>query len=283
MQRFLVRRAEGDVVHGAGTLVGGRKVRLDGDVQFGGRAAFAHREDMDVARPVRVRIGRGLPHVHDLDQHGLGVADIRNAEGDGAEALDLVFGRNRAPFPRMGRRAGIVHGQAEALAFDVLEIERGAARDVADLAGLDLDVGKAVPPPFERGEAGDAKARAGNAVRAAPLVADRPVEEGEVRAGRGKAVGIEEVVGAGVVLVDGLLDEAQAERLRVEAQVLLRIGGDRRQVMDAGKLLGHGHSSPDGSGMPCACPAAGPCVEANIAPCPRRRKTGPAERIVHFS
>ena len=30
-------------------------------------------------------------------------------------------------------------------------------------------------------------------------------------------------------------------------------------------------------------PFSGPCVEANIAPCFRCRKTGPDERIVHFS
>src|SRR5690606_37821615 len=147
--------------------------------------------------------------------------------------------------------------EAEALSLAVLEIEAGAAAGIADLAGPDLLFGKAGLPPFERGEAGDAQAGARDAVGAAPLVADRPVEEGEVRAGRGQAVGIEEMVGAVVVLVDGLLDEAQAEDLRVEAQVLRRVRGDRRQVVDACELQGHDDAPLPAARAVCAAPPRG--------------------------
>ncbi len=45
-------------------------------------------------------------------------------------------------------------------------------------------------------------------------------------------VGIEEVVGAGVVLVDALLDQAHAENARIEVQILLGGAGDRGDVVD---------------------------------------------------
>src|SRR3712207_9141126 len=53
-------------------------------------------------------------------------------------------------------------------------------------------------------------------VGAAPLAPDRPVEEGEVGAGAARAVGVEQVVGRDVVLVDGLLDQPHPEHARVE-------------------------------------------------------------------
>ena len=46
----LVRRAERDVVHAAGALLGRRQAGLDRDVQLGRRAALAHLVDMDLAR-----------------------------------------------------------------------------------------------------------------------------------------------------------------------------------------------------------------------------------------
>ena len=61
----------------------------------------------------------------------------------------------------------------------------------------------------------------------------RPREEGEVGAGRAHAVGVEEVIGAGVVLVDAALHQAQAEDAHVEVQILLRVTGDGGDVMDA--------------------------------------------------
>ena len=46
-------------------------------------------------------------------------------------------------------------------------------------------------------------------------------------------VGIEQVIGAGIVLVDALLDEPHAEHAGVEVEVLLRRSGDGRDVMQA--------------------------------------------------
>src|SRR5690606_11418110 len=98
-------------------------------------------------------------------------------------------------------------------------------------------------PVVQRGGAGNAQAGADDASPPALLGGDhRPVEEGQVRAGIAAAVGVEEVVAAWVVLVDGLLDQPHAHDLRVEGQVplcVLRHGGE---VVDTGKL--HAHIKP---------------------------------------
>src|SRR2546430_10174752 len=46
----------------------------------------------------------------------------------------------------------------------------------------------------------------------------RPRKEGEGAAGRAGVVAVVEMVGAGIVLVDGLFHEAQPEHLRVEIE-----------------------------------------------------------------
>ena len=68
----------------------------------------------------------------------------------------------------------------------------------------------------------------------------RPGKEGEIRAGMSVSVRIEEVVCAGVVLIDALLDESHAEHAAVEVEVLLRRpgdGGDVVQSVDGSHLL----------------------------------------------
>ena len=62
------------------------------------------------------------------------------------------------------------------------------------------------------------------------------LEEGEVGAGAALLVGEEEVVDGRVVLVDGLLDQAQAQHARVEVDVALRVLGDRRDVVNSLEL-----------------------------------------------
>ena len=46
-------------------------------------------------------------------------------------------------------------------------------------------------------------------------------------------VGVEEMVGAGIVLVDAALDEPHAEDAGVEVEILLRRSRDRGDVVDA--------------------------------------------------
>ena len=70
------------------------------------------------------------------------------------------------------------------------------------------------------------------------IVLFKPLHLDEVGAGRGEAIGIEQVIGGDVVLVDRLLDQPHAENAGVKGQIFLRMGGNRRQVMDAGELHG---------------------------------------------
>jgi hypothetical protein len=64
----------------------------------------------------------------------------------------------------------------------------------------------------------------------------RELEEGEVGPGAARLVRVEEVVDGGLVLVDGLLDQPQAEDPGVEVDVVLRVRGDRGDVVDALEL-----------------------------------------------
>ena len=95
---------------------------------------------------------------------------------------------------------------------------------------------QAIAPVAKAVFAGDAQAGARNRVGAAPLGRGRKIEEGEVGAGVGLAVGVEQMVGADVVLVDGLLDQPHAEQAGVEGQILARLRGDRGQVVNSGQL-----------------------------------------------
>ena len=132
-------------------------------------------------------------------------------------------------------RAGIVD-QAQALAFRIFEVERQPPVAFGDLAALDAVLVEMGDPPVQ--PARDAQRRAGDRMRAAPLRRRRPVEEGDVGARACQPVGVEEVIGADVVLVHGLLDQAHAEHALVEAAVAGRIGGNRGQMVDAGELHG---------------------------------------------
>ena len=62
------------------------------------------------------------------------------------------------------------------------------------------------------------------------------LEEGEIGAGAALLVGEEEVVDGRVVLVDRLLDQAQAHHPRVEVDVALRVGRDRGDVVNSLEL-----------------------------------------------
>jgi len=56
-------------------------------------------------------------------------------------------------------------------------------------------------------------------------------------------VGVEEMVGGRIVLIDAALHEAHTQDAGVEVEILLRGTRDRRNVMDAVDAL-HGHVIP---------------------------------------
>jgi hypothetical protein len=75
----------------------------------------------------------------------------------------------------------------------------------------------------------------------APRRRARVLEEGDVRARAPLLVRVEQVVDGRIVLVDRLLDHAQAEGAGVELDVLRSVAGDVRHVMDA--VESHGNAS----------------------------------------
>ena len=116
----------------------------------------------------------------------------------------------------MRRASAAVIDQRQALAFRVLERNRRPAIDDRDIADRHGGLLQPCVPPFQGCLAVNAKAGAGNGVVAALLARSRKIEEGDVAAGRGHAVGIEQVIGGNIVLVDGPASpEAQAQQLRV--------------------------------------------------------------------
>src|SRR5206468_1891543 len=93
----------------------------------------------------------------------------------------------------------------------------------------------------------------GDAERGLPGLADTvpprrgmlPREEAQERAGPGLLVPVVEVVGPGIVEVDGPLDEAEAERAGVEVDVAPHGTRDGRDVLDPVPL--HRRASRQGS------------------------------------
>ena len=179
-------------------------------MQLGGGAALAHRKHVDL-RAVR-GIVADAAHVHDLGQHARGARKILHGEHDRAETADLMFRRHRAVLPRRGRPRAAVVDQHQPLAFAVLERQRQPAVDFDDLAGDAAGRLQAVAPVAEAVFAGDAQAGARDRIAAAPLRGGRKIEEGQIGAGIGFAVGVEQVIGADIVLVDGLLDQPHAQQ-----------------------------------------------------------------------
>src|SRR5215204_1036344 len=130
--------------------------------------------------------------------------------------------------PRDERRvAGVVGDELEREALGVAEGQRAVAAPAAD----------APLPEVERLLARDPEHDPVDlpVPRAAPCRAGI-LEEGDVGPGRTGLVRVEQVVDGRIVLVDGLLDEPQSERAGVELDVLRRVAGDARDVMDAMEL-----------------------------------------------
>src|SRR5215467_11309085 len=65
-------------------------------------------------------------------------------------------------------------------------------------------------------------------------------KERENRARMSRLVSVIEMIGAGIVEVDRVLDQSKADNLRVEVDICLRIDGDRRHVVNAANSLNHG-------------------------------------------
>jgi hypothetical protein len=191
---------------------------------------------------VRALVFAFAAHLHHDRQQRFGRLQVRDAERDRPKAADLIFGRNRALVPGVRLPGAAIVEQAEALALRILEVEGESAAALAHSAVGNLGLVEPAAPPLQGRLTGHSQCRAHDRMAAAALAADRPVEESEARAGGGEPIGIEEVIGGDVVLVDRLLDQAHPEHISVEGEVARRVGRDRGEVVDAGEL--HGSCSP---------------------------------------
>ena len=160
-------------------------------------------------------------HVHDLGQHERGRAKAR--------ARVSTIG----PRPRIWCSAGTglrSHGEAAPVPPSSTSTSRwpspssngSVSRPSTSTISRARAAGasQAIPPVAQACFARDAQAGARDRVGAAPLGRGRKIEEGEIGAGIGFAVGVEQVIGADVVLVDGLLDQPHAEQAGVKGQIV---------------------------------------------------------------
>ena len=149
------------------------------------------------------------------------------------DAADLVRGRHRARVP----------DRELAILFDLDEREREAVRIAEGQHALseallllhaeDVVLAESLPPPLEAPRRDRQRDLPDHARPGTGGGHAGPREERHVGSGRARRVRVEEVIGAGVVLVDASLDEPHPQDTRVERQVLLRMAGDRRDVVDA--------------------------------------------------
>src|SRR5262249_39766471 len=79
-----------------------------------------------------------------------------------------------------------------------------------------------------------------HAASAAAAASRHERKERENRARMSRLVSVIEMIGAGIVEVDRVLDQSKADNLRVEVDICLRIDGDRRHVVNAANSLNHG-------------------------------------------
>ena len=207
-----------------------RQARLDPDVQLRRGAALAHLVNVDrhVGR-VRRGVAAHLAHRHHPVR--------KRSEGARSGTL-MVIG----PRPRIWNASGT------GLRSQGWNGHRCRHRPPASGAGLPdprSRAGAARPPPAP-GRAARPPRRGARSSSPAPRwpATRRPVRTMEwvprrsrptgqsknVRSvpGAARAVRIEQVVGARIVLVDGLLDQPQPEHARVEVEVAARRSGDRR-------------------------------------------------------
>ena len=145
------------------------------------------------------------------------------------EALERVLGRDLGV---LGDQGLIAHVRHEQLVAEALGIAEQQAR--AQALDLDLVIGQAPGPEVERVLACHAPHDAvDHSVARAPGHRAGVLEEREVEPRMGVLVAVEEVVDGRIVLVDRLLDQAQAEHADVEVHVALGVAGDGRDVMYA--------------------------------------------------
>jgi hypothetical protein len=147
------------------------------------------------------------------------------------EPAHLALGLDRAPAPGLEADA-LRLDQRHREAVGVAQREDRLAEASAGLADPGAVALEPLAPEAEAAGWHGQRHLARQPVSGARRRQLRPGEEGEVGAGAAGGIGVEEVVGAGIVLVDALLDQPHAEHAGVEVEVLLRGARDRGDVVE---------------------------------------------------
>ena len=169
---------------------------------------------------VRLELGEA----HDPLHQCLAARRVGRERAHGLEALQRVLLRDLGVAGDQRRVGGLDDRELVLHALGIGE---------AQPPGLPVDrdalAGEPLGPEVERRLGADAMDDRLDHPRARPARRRaRVLEERDVGARRALLVGVEEVVDARVVLVDGLLDEPEAEHAHVEVDVLARVPGDQR-------------------------------------------------------
>jgi hypothetical protein len=191
-----------------------------------------------IGRVFRMRVVAHPRHVHHGGEHGVGWRAVEDAQHNRPKSADLMLGRHWAALPRTGVARAAVIDETQPLPFGIFEIECQPAVAPGDLAVANCRFGKPVFPPAQSRFTRNTQRRATDAVVAVARRQRSKIEERQVGAGPCQRVGIEQVVGADIILVDCLLDEPHAERAGIERDVAGCVRGNRREVVDAGQLHG---------------------------------------------
>ena len=211
----------------AGTLACGGHVWIDPQVKFVCSSGF--RADLvDVHIASVHRVSADIWQVQQLTEDTVGRFEGWHIEEQRTQAADLVSGGNGALFPDGGSRF-VVDDEAQALAFGILKIQHRLSVAFGD----GISRAQSIVPPFERGGAADAQTGSRHAACPAAFRCRGPIEKSQICPRRAGAVGVEQVVGREVILVDGFFNQAQAEVTGVEIMVVACVRGDRGDVMEA--------------------------------------------------
>src|SRR5689334_12081796 len=142
------------------------------------------------------------------------------------QADDLLCRRNGALRPRGEFAVVRSLDEGEAQAVRIGKWKRAIAAACLDL--VDGDAIRMQPglPEFERSPRDRERNLSGEPGAVAAAGHTRPRKEGQVGAGVGVTIGVEQMIGLGGILVHTLLHEAHAEHARVEVEVFLRVASD---------------------------------------------------------
>ena len=190
----------------------------------------------------------------DVGQNGGGRAGFSQQQAHAVEAANGMFRGHAACAPsRLGLDA-LDAGQRQPGPVLILECDRRRAealrgRIVGD-ALLDQALGPVADRAFRNAEDGLLRLPDPEPARRRAL----PCEEGQDRARMAGRIAVVEVIGAGVVEIDRLLDQAQAKRPRVEIEVPARRACDARHMMDAARHASSSFASGRLYAFPCRRP-----------------------------